>query len=96
MHQRTISVGSISDINSVNGDSSEAQLSSSATSTSSFMSSHPGTRKNPVVSAILSSNTMKNCHEVRDMYITCVNSKSNSAVCETAKNYFVSCNHSDK
>lgn len=67
-------------------------------SISSFMSyesspqpSRRTSRHNPVVTAMLSSNTMRDCHQVTAMFQQCQDENSKSRICETAKNYFQSC-----
>ena len=56
--------------------------------------------QNPVVSAMLSSNNMNDCYQVRDLYSTCdqarANGSSPSMICEAAIKYFVSCSMSEK
>ena len=48
---------------------------------------------NPVISAMLNSNTMNNCDEVRDMFLRCESSGiyNESIICDTAKSYYASC-----
>ena len=48
---------------------------------------------NPVISAMLNSNTMNNCDEVRDMFLQCESSGryNESIICDTAMRYFASC-----
>mmetsp|Transcript_22413 Transcript_22413/g.37080 ORF Transcript_22413/g.37080 Transcript_22413/m.37080 type:complete len:89 (-) Transcript_22413:295-561(-) len=48
-------------------------------------------RHNPVVTAMLKSNTMRDCHQVTAMFRQCQNEDSNSAICSTAKSYFARC-----
>lgn len=58
-------------------------------------STHPNRRgsklSNPVVAAMLSSNNLSDCGQVRDMLNHCVENKSNAVICETAAMYFVRC-----
>jgi hypothetical protein len=51
---------------------------------------------NPVVAAMLSSNTLRDCHQVRDMYDQCMLADSSSTICSTAKNYYLRCSTSGK
>jgi len=59
---------------------------------------HNGTLKmrktrvnNPIISAMLSSNNLGNCGEVRDLLAHCEESKSSSIVCDTAARYHEIC-----
>lgn len=49
------------------------------------------TSHNPTVSAMLRSNMMRDCVQVTEMYHHCVDSKADSTICKTAKQYFQSC-----
>ncbi len=74
-------------------------LSSSYKSESSFVGSPQMSRfhrrstssHNPTVAAMLRSNMMRDCGQVTEMYHHCVDSKSDSTICKTAKQYFQSC-----
>mmetsp|Transcript_30939 Transcript_30939/g.66972 ORF Transcript_30939/g.66972 Transcript_30939/m.66972 type:complete len:110 (+) Transcript_30939:83-412(+) len=59
-----------------------------------------GTRsRNPIVSAMLSSNNMTDCHQVKDLYSKCQDDGSRSSsmmICDTAQKLFVSCHMSEK
>jgi hypothetical protein len=47
---------------------------------------------NAVVTAMLSSNTLQDCHQVDAMFTQCQSSDDNqSRICETARNYFRRC-----
>jgi hypothetical protein len=48
---------------------------------------------NPVISAMLNSNTMNNCAEVKDMFLQCKSSGryNESIICDTAMRYYASC-----
>lgn len=46
---------------------------------------------NPTVAAMLRSNMMRDCGQVREMYNHCIDSKAESTICNTAKHYFASC-----
>jgi hypothetical protein len=49
-------------------------------------------RHNAVVTAMLSSNTLRDCHQVDAMFTQCQSSDDNqSRICETARNYFRRC-----
>lgn len=56
------------------------------------------TSKNPVVVAMLNSNNMRDCQQIRDMYLQCTSSESvdRSVICDAASRYFVKCSMSDK
>lgn len=80
--------------------SSLASLSSrdSSSSSSSFsqMPRRTKTSLNPVMSAMLRSNTLRDCHQVRDMISQCQSSgivgpDTDSFVCKTAEKYFLQC-----
>lgn len=43
---------------------------------------------NPVVQAMLSSNIMNDCSQVKDMFYQCSESKKDSIICDTAQRYF--------
>lgn len=43
--------------------------------------------KNPVISAMLSSNMMDDCIQVKDMLNHCMISQSDSVICSTAERY---------
>ena len=74
-------------------------LSSSYKSESSFVGSPQMSRfhrrstssHNPTVAAMLRSNMMRDCGQVTEMYHHCVDSKADSTICKTAKQYFQSC-----
>mmetsp|Transcript_1921 Transcript_1921/g.4595 ORF Transcript_1921/g.4595 Transcript_1921/m.4595 type:complete len:120 (-) Transcript_1921:332-691(-) len=57
----------------------------------STMLQYRKSRHNPVVAAMLSSNMMRDCHQVRDMFVECMSHDSSASICDTAKNYFVQC-----
>jgi hypothetical protein len=78
---------------------SEASVSSSLSQSSLYSLSERARREHdPSVVAMLSSNRMRDCTEIRDMYMHCAESKkgSESRICETARKYFVNCSDSEK
>mmetsp|Transcript_20188 Transcript_20188/g.19434 ORF Transcript_20188/g.19434 Transcript_20188/m.19434 type:complete len:87 (-) Transcript_20188:354-614(-) len=50
---------------------------------------------NPVVLAMLNSNNLGDCVQVKDLYMQCVESGSSSALCDTASQYFVNCSRGE-
>mmetsp|Transcript_26902 Transcript_26902/g.41191 ORF Transcript_26902/g.41191 Transcript_26902/m.41191 type:complete len:83 (-) Transcript_26902:252-500(-) len=47
---------------------------------------------NPVISAMLSHNVMRDCTQVTDMFNQCkLNNEDPSIICETAKKYYETC-----
>ena len=65
--------------------------------TEALAPTHPARRattvdRNPVVAAMITSNTLRNCNEVQDMVSKCMNSQDeHSVMCKTAQRYFLSC-----
>mmetsp|Transcript_19705 Transcript_19705/g.29012 ORF Transcript_19705/g.29012 Transcript_19705/m.29012 type:complete len:80 (+) Transcript_19705:196-435(+) len=53
---------------------------------------------NHVVAAMLSSNNMRDCVQVRDMYVQCIRSDGlkRSMICDAASRYFMNCANSNK
>lgn len=49
-------------------------------------------RHNSVVSAMLVSNSLRDCSQVEDMVTKCVAGKEKSYMCSTAQRYFTQCN----
>eukprot|EP00526_Cylindrotheca_closterium_P027764 CAMPEP_0113609638 /NCGR_PEP_ID=MMETSP0017_2-20120614/4602_1 /TAXON_ID=2856 /ORGANISM="Cylindrotheca closterium" /LENGTH=90 /DNA_ID=CAMNT_0000518477 /DNA_START=73 /DNA_END=345 /DNA_ORIENTATION=+ /assembly_acc=CAM_ASM_000147 len=51
--------------------------------------------KNPVVMAMIKSNTLRNCNDVQDMVSQCMNSGDDkSFMCKTAHSYIANCKSS--
>jgi hypothetical protein len=61
-------------------------------------SRRPPTVYHPLVSSMVSSNTMKDCHQVKDMHFQCIVSSAadESYVCRTAKRYHAACEEFEK
>ena len=69
--------------------SSSSSFSTSPTPPSPYLSSSFRVRHNSVVTAMLSSNTLRDCHQVNAMFTQCQRSDDNqSRICDTARNYF--------
>lgn len=48
--------------------------------------------KNPVIMAMIKSNTLKNCNDVQDMVSSCmINGDNKSVMCKTAQSYISNC-----
>ena len=48
--------------------------------------------KNPVIMAMIKSNTLRSCNDVQDMVIQCMNSRDDkSFMCKTAQSYIANC-----
>jgi hypothetical protein len=61
-------------------------------------SRRPPTLYHPLVRSMVSSNTMKDCHQVKDMHSQCMvsNASDESYVCRTAKRYHAACEEFEK
>jgi hypothetical protein len=80
--------------------SGDASSSSTPTSTSCSAFAHPTkimsstsqVRHNSIVIAMLSSNTLRDCHQVTAMFSQCQKIDDNeSRICDTARNYIRQC-----
>jgi hypothetical protein len=62
------------------------------------ISRRPPTVYHPLVRSMVSSNTMKDCHQVKDMHSQCMvlSSADESYVCRTAKRYHAACEEFEK
>jgi hypothetical protein len=62
------------------------------------ISRRPPTMYHPLVRSMVSSNTMKDCHQVKDMHSQCMVSGTadESYVCRTAKRYHAACEEFEK
>ena len=82
--QRSSSISSQVTIESESGESGNLSSPPRRTTTS--------VDRNPVVAAMITSNTLRNCHQVEDMVSKCVNSPNEkSFMCQTAQKYLMNC-----
>jgi hypothetical protein len=47
--------------------------------------------RNPVVAAMITSNTLRDCRQVEEMVSKCVKGSEKSFLCQTAQRYFTTC-----